>query len=240
MRATRGVMAAVLIVVCVAAAASALAEDPELSEWLPSWEQGLVWEVETQPVAVAAPMGPGGTKRVRSSEKVIVKFEVTGAKEIEGNDCWELTVTNPITPETSSVLYVKKRDYTVAEMHTVQKKKDGSEGKRSVKKAGPGGPFVLLEEGFLCPLDLPTFPAEAKDAEIEGTLPGTKVKQVEKRRFEKKGDAELFVVEIHTEWNGEALVSKQTWRKGGPWWVEASRTVGGREVETGKLVVGKK
>ncbi len=212
---------------------SAAGDPVELSEWLPQWEVGLFWEVETQPLAVSQPKASGGQRQERSSEKITVRFEVTGRRDVKGNSCFEVTVTNDLATELAYVLVVREVDFTLAEFQTVHN--PGADEQRSIRHVEPG-PFVMLEETFLCPLDLPSFPADSKDGQVESELPGTSLKVIERRRFEGEGEKADFHVEIETEMNGEKLVSTQTWRKGGPWWLKASRKVGNREAEIGKLI----
>ncbi len=229
-----------VVVLAFAAVGVARADDPvELSEWLPEWEVGLFWEVETQPLAVAQPKAEGGVRTERIDEKVIVRFEVTGTKKLDGNDCFEVTVTSKLLPETWRVLYVRRVDLSLAELHTVTKGRGGEESRTVVRH--DRGTFVFLEETVLCPLDLPRWPTQDEDAEREGTLAGTGIAFVERHRFESKDGRTVLHVEIETEQNGRKLVSRQSWRKDSPWWIEAKRTIGDREAEIGKLVkVGKK
>lgn len=221
-------VAAVAALVLVVAPREARAQ---YSELIPDWEVGTWWEVETRPISMSMPMSPGAPQPRRAPDAVTVRFTVEEEREIDGVMCYLVKVTTEFLPEQWQVLVIRQRDFTLKELWEVYR---GEGGEQRTVTRNPNKAFIYLREGILCPLDLPQFPDESRNVEVHDTLGDTDVPVVARYTFTDGGDR--MRVEMVTQMNGVELRSVQVWDVASPYWIEASRTIDGADVEMGRLV----
>ncbi len=198
----------------------------------PEWQVGQTWQVVTSPSAWLPDYGKGRVKRVRQRKTVTLTYEVKGVEKVDGNRCFVVRMTEDGISDRARVYYFRTRDLTVKQLV------EESNGKAVSTIANPARPFFFLPDSGICPLDFPRFPTSIKPDTWEGKVGESGLKLVQLSKYEDKG--RTLLIKLRCKQNGKLYETEQRWEAGKPWWTSAKRTVDGKTVEVGTLVVKKK
>lgn len=196
----------------------------------PAWSVGDWWKVTCHPLVGTQPKRPHTEPDLRPDPEVTVTvtYRVVETREVAGNRCWVIEMTNDKFEQERVVFFVRALNLTLKQLEI----SSGGDTPRTIDH--PSKTYIHEDTGTLVPLDLPRLPREARDETVADTVGTGSREFIQTTRFSE--DGRRATVEIRTTLNGKPLVSTQVWEANKPWWSEARRTLDGQPLEAGRLV----
>jgi glycine cleavage system H protein len=199
----------------------------------PQWQPGQRWEVEytfEQPSLARVPpeLAPNDVITARWRYEV-VRLDA----DVDGALCYVVRaeeVADPPLP-TIQLLYIDHQDFC---LRLMESRNRHLPDRRSLTRNdwGEGSSYLELREPRQTIVDLPLFPEEDRDEARATRARG----EPEISQWATFPNADTMHLAMEAEYLGETLRSEQTWTRGAPWWQAARRTIGDKELITGRLV----
>ncbi len=203
------------------------------ARFTPQWQPGDRWEVAytfVQPSLARVPPELAVDERIETRWRYeVVRLDAM----IDGRACYEVRAEEIADPPLPSfqILYIDLDDFS---LRLVEERNRFLPDRRSLDRNDGGrcAPYLELRQPRQTIVDLGLFPAEDREAYQAVRTPG----EPELEQWVTFPNADTLVVRMEAQYLGRTFHSEQTWRRGDPWWSEARRLVGDREVIRGRLV----
>ncbi|HVY61680.1 MAG TPA: hypothetical protein VHF22_08505, partial [Planctomycetota bacterium] len=191
----------------------------------PQWVLGQSWRVRTefeQPSILMAEHAENTL--VKRTFEYLVEDEYA---DVKGVDCWRVRVTEVegVPPQKYLLLYISKEDFALRLIEEVSAHDPAARSRLPNDWAGEG--YVELRRARELILDLPLMPPENVDEKRVVAI-GEEPRYTALATFPSPKEMQL-AIEATTA-RGTPLRSEQTWERGLPWFREARRLAGDREL----------
>ncbi|RME73090.1 MAG: hypothetical protein D6776_07705, partial [Planctomycetota bacterium] len=199
----------------------------------PQWQPGQWWIVEYRQLQPSLARVP---PELAVDETIVTRwrYEVIDlAADLGGETCQIVRaeeITDPPAPGFVELAY----DPDAFCLRRIDERNRYLPDRRSLTPNdwGSVAPYVEIRQPRETIVDLALFPPEERTDLLRIAPPG----EPELLQTVVFPDADTLEASMELTVRGVPLVSEQRWRRGEPWWREARRTVGGREMIAGRLV----